>query len=235
MTEECTRTYAVNPDTAEDPCEDCGRDQRKHPAPMVPIHRCASCGELVEHDKRFEPESHGETCRQPEIRMRRLETRVWEQEKRIAALLDKDENELWLSLRALARHVLAPGSCLQPDGGMACGGCDLCPNCSTSGTFHGDCGIDSTLKGLLNAAILKERNGQSPEDKPDTQRSAEPYTIGPITHYYVIETTHPVEQQPDASAAEPERQTPDGAQPAGDTGGDTRPDPGDAGAPESGD
>lgn len=89
MSDECTRTYAVNPDTAEDPCDDCGLDKRRHPAPMVEIHRCASCGELVEHDKRFEPESHGTTCRQPEIRMRRLESRVWEQEKRIADLLDK--------------------------------------------------------------------------------------------------------------------------------------------------
>jgi hypothetical protein len=27
---ECQRTYPLDPDTAEDPCEDCGRDQRKH-------------------------------------------------------------------------------------------------------------------------------------------------------------------------------------------------------------
>src|SRR5690606_29735659 len=26
----CPRTYPLGPDTAEDPCEDCGRDQRKH-------------------------------------------------------------------------------------------------------------------------------------------------------------------------------------------------------------
>jgi hypothetical protein len=27
---DCKRTYPLDPDTAEDPCEDCGRDQRKH-------------------------------------------------------------------------------------------------------------------------------------------------------------------------------------------------------------
>ena len=26
----CKRTYPLDPDTAEDPCEDCGRDERKH-------------------------------------------------------------------------------------------------------------------------------------------------------------------------------------------------------------
>ena len=27
---ECQRTYPLDPLTAEDPCEDCGRDERKH-------------------------------------------------------------------------------------------------------------------------------------------------------------------------------------------------------------
>lgn len=26
----CNRTYPLDPLTAEDPCEDCGRDERKH-------------------------------------------------------------------------------------------------------------------------------------------------------------------------------------------------------------
>jgi hypothetical protein len=29
----CPRTYPLDPSTAEDPCEDCGRDQRKHDSP----------------------------------------------------------------------------------------------------------------------------------------------------------------------------------------------------------
>jgi hypothetical protein len=173
MSDECTRTYAVNPDTAEEPCEDCGRDQRKHPAPMVPIHRCASCGELVEHDKRFEPESHGDTCRQPEIRMRRLEARVYFLEQLVASLLPKDHP-----------------------------------------------------------------NARTPE--PETQRSAgcpEPYTIGPITHYYWFKFAprSTGESHPGTQPGTAEREAPAGPVPTGAAGGDSGPSPGDARPPEGGD
>lgn len=115
---------------------------------------CASCGARVKHATRFELSAHKPECRQPEIRMRRAEAEIV---------------ELRATVLALARHLLTPGSCLQPDGDMYCGGSDLCPNCSTSGQFHGTCGINETVCRLINEASRKT-HGNS-EASPDTQRS----------------------------------------------------------------
>lgn len=43
---ECARTYPIDPLTAEDPCEDCGRDQRKHDIDMRGWNEphCLNCG-----------------------------------------------------------------------------------------------------------------------------------------------------------------------------------------------
>lgn len=47
---------------------------------------CPSCQVEVEHEKRFDLESHGTTCRQPEIRMKRLESRVYDLERIVASM-----------------------------------------------------------------------------------------------------------------------------------------------------
>ena len=170
--------------------------------PIADVHRCASCKLEVRHERRFDPHAHGKDCRQPEIRLRRAE---WEIE------------ELRTSLLALARHLLAPSACLNPDD---CGGCDLCPNCSHGGGFHGTCGINEDLVRLITEA-RKKTHGIS-EASPDTQRSGSPvlapgdglsersieslgYTIGPVTGYPWLRTSDPSSAHADASAAEPER------------------------------
>jgi hypothetical protein len=57
--------------------------------PITQSHQCASCGHTVMHDERFDPALHGESCRQPEIRMRRLEARVQTQAKMIEELRNR--------------------------------------------------------------------------------------------------------------------------------------------------
>ena len=102
--ETCGRTYPSDPDTAEDPCEDCGRDQRKHEQPLAPkmwgntqapgqiwvgekpplapvvpiapVQVCAGCGSRHTHEERFKVEAHAEGCPQPEIRFRRAERQI---------------------------------------------------------------------------------------------------------------------------------------------------------------
>lgn len=121
--------------------------------PLMQTHQCASCGATVEHAQRFELSAHTPECRQPEIRMRRAEAEIV---------------ELRATVLALARYVLTPGACLAPE--EHCGASDLCPHCSTSGQFHGTCGINETVCRLINEASRKT-HGNS-EASPDTQRSA---------------------------------------------------------------
>jgi hypothetical protein len=162
--------------------------------PIADVHRCASCKLEVRHERRFDPHAHGKDCRQPEIRVKRLE---WEIE------------ELKTSLLALARHLLTPGECLAPDAPMYCGGSDLCPNCSTSGQFHGTCGINETLISILNEAAGRKKHGTS--ESPDTQRSG-----GPCPNPWepdadarerdaIRVSRDPRRAHADASPAEPER------------------------------
>lgn len=159
--------------------------------PIAPQAECASCKVVVRHEERGDPTKHGPQCRQPEIRMRRVEGQLGElldafrelaeahneaireiQNLKRLNNLGADIIEVRRGLHALARHVVAPGRCLAPDGdnGDYCGGCDLCPNCSTFGAFCGSCGVDDVIKGLLNAAV-KERNASTPSPEPQTQRS----------------------------------------------------------------
>lgn len=107
--DDCSRTYPANPDTAENPCEDCGRDERKHTEPkmfgcvhcggsmldtegareqhtrdcagrdnVIPMrghtHECPSCHAQIVTERLYE--GHTDTCRQPEIRMRRAEATI---------------------------------------------------------------------------------------------------------------------------------------------------------------
>jgi hypothetical protein len=120
--------------------------------PLPNVHICASCGAPVTLAQRFELSAHTPECRQPEIRMRRAEAEI---------------AELRATVLALARHVLTPGACLAPE---ECGASDLCPCRSTSGQFHGTCGINETVCRLINEASRKT-HGNS-EASPDTQRSA---------------------------------------------------------------
>lgn len=208
MSDECTRTYAVNPETAEEPCEDCGRDKRKHPAPtnvtpLILIHRCVSCGELVEHDKRFEPESHGATCRQPEIRMRRLESRVWEQEKRIADLQHR------INLVHDRECNLAGESITD------------CPECHPV-----------SLKDHPNASPEEPQ----PDTKRSAYVGVtDHFCTGGRYIYPGCEACTGSAARSHASAAEPEGSAPAGAVPPGAAGGDSGPGEGDARPPEGGD
>lgn len=128
-------------------------EQPNNVRPLTGSHYCASCNVRVEHAQRFELSAHTPECRQPEIRMRRAEAEI---------------DELRATVLALARYVLTPGACLAPE--EHCGASDLCPHCSTSGQFHGTCGINETVCRLINEASRKT-HGNS-EASPDTQRSA---------------------------------------------------------------
>jgi len=44
--------------------------------PITQTHQCPSCHLEVAHAQRFNPEAHGEECKQPEIRMRRAELQL---------------------------------------------------------------------------------------------------------------------------------------------------------------
>jgi hypothetical protein len=79
--EDCPRVYPANPDTAENPCEDCGRDERKHELPptnVIPMrghtHVCSSCCAQIVTERLYE--GHTDECMQPELRMRRAEARI---------------------------------------------------------------------------------------------------------------------------------------------------------------
>lgn len=54
--------------------------------PLRTTLQCPSCNEIVPHERRFDLEVHGTTCRQPEIRMKRLESRVYDLERILAAM-----------------------------------------------------------------------------------------------------------------------------------------------------
>lgn len=57
----CTRTYPLDPNTAEDPCDDCGRDQRKHEiAPALVRPRLSCC---IDGDHSFSWRQGLEPCR----------------------------------------------------------------------------------------------------------------------------------------------------------------------------
>jgi hypothetical protein len=172
--------------------------------PITPSHVCASCKREVKHELRFYPSAHGPDCKQPENRLRRAELEIV---------------ELRASLLALARHLLSPRVCLNPD---ECGGCDLCPNCSHGGGFHGTCGINEDLVRLISEA-RKETHGIS-EASPDTQRSGSALPVlepGDGLSERSIEAVwygpfarDPERAYPDARPAEPERPQAAGAVPA---------------------
>jgi hypothetical protein len=66
------------PSGSEGAREQHARDCPGKVTPIARFHTCASCHLEIEHSARFTLDAHGEECMQPEIRMRRAESRILE-------------------------------------------------------------------------------------------------------------------------------------------------------------
>lgn len=195
----CDRTYPLDYQTADDLCDQCGRELRHHDVtpplapvvPTAPVQECASCRSRHTHAERFELSAHAPGCRQPEIRMRSAEARILE----------------------LINAMNTQTELLE--------GAHACVLKLTEAAEH----LNERLKKI---EALKEPHGKPTDDTepPSTQRSPEGIlspgdglsarSIASLWHgpQCSCEACHPRDAHPDSRAAESPGEAPAGSDPA---------------------